>query len=133
MFSRRHRCWNLLTYRNFRGDLLSLLPFLPSVLAFVALSVVVVAPTFARGQAQAQTHAGQAAALIEQGRAQAAAGKFPDAIASYQEALRLSPHSLQAEIGAVQAYRGVHNFDEAKKILEQAHREHPRSAAPLAV
>jgi tetratricopeptide (TPR) repeat protein len=103
------------------------------VFALVLLSLVVVAPTFARGQAQPHTHADQAAALIEQGRAQAAAAKFPDAIASYQDALRLAPHNLQAEIGAVQAYRGVHNFDEAKKILEQAHREHPRSAAPLAV
>lgn len=99
------------------------------------LCLFVIVPSFTRVQAQARTqpHADQAAALIEQGRTQAAAGKFPDAIASYQDALRLSSHNLQAEIGAVQAYRGVHNFDEAKKILEQAHREHPRSAAPLAV
>ena len=32
---------------------------------------------------------------------------------------------FQAEIAVVQAYRGVHNFDEAKKILDEAHREHP--------
>lgn len=95
----------------------------------VAIPFVASAPT----RAQTQTRTGQAAALIEQGRAEAAAGKFPDAIASYQEALRLAPRNLQAEIGAVQAYRGVHNFDEAKRILEDAHREHPRSAAPLAV
>jgi tetratricopeptide (TPR) repeat protein len=95
--------------------------------------LAVAQPSLARLPVQARTHADQATALIEQGRVEAAAGKFPDAIASYQEALRLAPHNLQAEIGAVQAYRGVHNFDEAKKILEQAHREHPRSAAPFAV
>jgi tetratricopeptide (TPR) repeat protein len=108
----------------------------PGMFALSVLSLFVLAvatPSFARGQAHAQTRADQAAALIEQGRAAATAGKFPDAIASYQEALRLAPHNLQAEIGVVQAYRGVHNFDEAKKILEEAHREHPRSAAPLAV
>jgi tetratricopeptide (TPR) repeat protein len=100
----------------------------------LSLFVLIAAtPSFARGQAHAQAHADQATALIEQGRAEAAAGKFPDAIASYQEALRLAPHNLQAELAMVQAYRGVHNFDEAKKILEEAHREHPRSPAPLAV
>ena len=83
--------------------------------------------------AQGQPPAAQVESLIEQGRADAAARKFPDAIASYQEALRLAPHNLQAEIGMAQAYRGVHNFDEAKKILGQAHREHPRNPAPLVI
>ncbi|MGC1170071.1 MAG: tetratricopeptide repeat protein [Candidatus Acidiferrales bacterium] len=101
----------------------------------IVLLFVVATMSVARTPVQAQTHphTDQAARLIEQGRTEAAAAKFPDAIASYQEALRLAPHNLQAEIGVVQAYRGVHNFDEAKKILEEAHREHPRSAAPLAV
>jgi tetratricopeptide (TPR) repeat protein len=83
--------------------------------------------------AQTQPPTAQVESLIEQGRAEAAARKFPDAIASYQEALRLAPHNVQAEIGLVQAYRGVHNFDEAKRILEQARREHPKSAAPLVI
>jgi tetratricopeptide (TPR) repeat protein len=83
--------------------------------------------------AQTQPPAAQVKSLLEQGRADAAARKFPDAIASYQEALRLAPHNLKAEIGIAQAYRGVHNFDEAKRILEQAHREHPQSAAPLVI
>ena len=71
--------------------------------------------------------------MIEQGYAQSAASQFADAIASYQAALRLTPHNLNAEIGLAQAYRGVHNFEAAKEILEHAHREHPKSAAPLAV
>ena len=32
-----------------------------------------------------------------------------------------------------QAFRAVHNFDAATQILEQARREHPKSAAPLAM
>jgi tetratricopeptide (TPR) repeat protein len=83
--------------------------------------------------AQGQRPAAQVEFLIEQGRAEAAARKFPDAIASYQEALRLAPHNVKAEVGLAQAYRGVHNFDEAKRILEQARREHPKNAAPLVV
>jgi len=83
--------------------------------------------------AQGQRPAAQVEFLIEQGRAETATRKFPDAIASYQEALRLAPHNVKAEVGLAQAYRGVHNFDEAKRILEQSRREHPKNAAPLVV
>lgn len=123
--------WNAETRSIFRRELR-----FPSalVLSLLLLSVrAVAAPSFVHGQTHAPTGADQATALVEQGRAAAAAGKFLDAIGSYEEALRLAPHNLQAEIAAVQAYRSVHNFDEAKKLLEDAHREHPRSAAPLAV
>lgn len=82
---------------------------------------------------QGQRLATQVESLIEQGRAETAARKFPDAIASYQEALRLAPHNVKAEIGLAQAYRGVHNFDETKRMLEQASREHAKNAAPLVV
>ncbi len=57
---------------------------------------------------------------------------FDKAIVSYQEWLRLQPNSLTAKIGLAQAYRGVHNYDEARRILEEAHRQHPRNAEPLA-
>jgi tetratricopeptide (TPR) repeat protein len=81
-----------------------------------------------------QTAAGQqAASVISQARAAAGAGQFADAIAEYHEALRLAPRNLDAEIGLAQAYRGVRNFDAAKQMLEQARREHPKSAAPLAI
>jgi tetratricopeptide (TPR) repeat protein len=102
-----------------------------------AFLVVALAPFFllAGSQlfAQGQPSAAQVESLIAQGRAETAARKFPDAIASYQEALRLAPHNVKAEIGLAQAYRGVHNFDETKRILEQARREHPKNAAPLVV
>jgi tetratricopeptide (TPR) repeat protein len=82
----------------------------------------------------AQTAAGQqAASLISQARASVAAGQFADALAEYHEALRIAPRNVNAEIGLAQAYRGVRNFDAAKQTLEQARREHPKSAAPLAM
>jgi tetratricopeptide (TPR) repeat protein len=82
----------------------------------------------------AQTAAGQqAASLISQARASVAAGQFADALAEYHEALRIAPRNVDAEIGSAQAYRGVRNFDAAKQTLEQARREHPKSAAPLAM
>lgn len=81
----------------------------------------------------AQASGQQAATLISQAHAAAEAGRFVDAIADYHEALRIAPRNLDAESGLAQAYRGVHNFDAAKQTLEQARREHPRSAAPLAM
>ncbi|MGB0034069.1 MAG: tetratricopeptide repeat protein [Candidatus Acidiferrales bacterium] len=60
-------------------------------------------------------------------------GRPADAIAVYQEALRISPRNVSAEVGLAQAYRGVHNHDQARRTLERAIREHPKAAAPLAV
>ncbi|HYL46707.1 MAG TPA: tetratricopeptide repeat protein, partial [Candidatus Limnocylindrales bacterium] len=59
--------------------------------------------------------------------------RFPEAIASYQEALRLSPHNLPAEMGLAAAFRAVRNLEEAQVVLERAIREHPSSSAPLAL
>jgi tetratricopeptide (TPR) repeat protein len=81
----------------------------------------------------AQTPTQSAEALIQQGHAAALAGQFADAITDYDEALRISPRNLDAEIGLAQAYRGVRNFDAAKQTLEEARREHLKSAAPLAM
>ncbi len=81
----------------------------------------------------AQTPAQQAAKLIEQAHAQTVAGRFADAIAGYREALTISPRNVEAEIGLAQAFRGVHNLDATKQTLEQAQREHPKSAAPLVI
>jgi tetratricopeptide (TPR) repeat protein len=76
---------------------------------------------------------GPAVTLVEQARAAAAGGRYAEAIADYREALRIAPRNLDAAIGLAQAFRAVHNFDAATQILEQARREHPRSAAPLAI
>ncbi len=83
--------------------------------------------------AQTPTSTQSAEALIKQARVATAAGRFADAIADYQEALRIAPRNLDAEIGLAQAYRGVRNFDAATQTLERARREHLKSAAPLAM
>jgi tetratricopeptide (TPR) repeat protein len=70
---------------------------------------------------------------IELGLLLARAGRLTEAIASYDQALQIAPRSLRAELGLAQAYRGVHNYSEAQRILERACREHPKSAAPLSV
>jgi len=74
-----------------------------------------------------------AVSMIEQARVAAAGGRYAEAIADYREALRIAPRNVEAEIGLAQAFRAVHNFDAATQILEQARREHPKSAAPLAM
>jgi tetratricopeptide (TPR) repeat protein len=57
--------------------------------------------------------------------------RYADAIAQFQLVLSRAPHRLDAEVGLATAYRGAHNFDEAKRILLAAHTEHPADARPL--
>jgi tetratricopeptide (TPR) repeat protein len=102
------------------------------LLRFTALACFVAYPAAASAQTPAKAAAPQAATLVDQAHTQAAAGRFADAIAKYREALRIAPHNLNAEMGLAQAFRGVHNQDAAKQTLEEAGREHPKSAAPLA-
>src|SRR5271165_5697409 len=81
----------------------------------------------------AQTPATQFQALVEEAQTAARSGRSTDAIAKYQQALEISPRNADAEVGLAQAYRAVHNYEEAKNILERSAREHPKNAAPLAV
>jgi protein O-GlcNAc transferase len=69
---------------------------------------------------------------VELGAVLMKTGRLTDSIATLQEALRLAPHNLPAELGLAQAYRAVHNYDEAKRVLNLAIKEHPNSAEPLA-
>ena len=57
---------------------------------------------------------------------------YAGAIIQFGAAHRLSPVSVDAAVGLATAYRGAHNFDEAKQTLEVAHKAHPSAAAPLA-
>jgi tetratricopeptide (TPR) repeat protein len=73
-----------------------------------------------------------AALRVELGTTLTKAGRLPDSIATFQEALRLTPHDLAAEMGLAEAYRAVHNYEETRRVLNIAIREHPKSPAPLA-
>jgi tetratricopeptide (TPR) repeat protein len=81
----------------------------------------------------AQMPATQFQSLAQEAQAAARGGRFAEAIAKYRQALTISPRNADAEVGLAQAYRAVHNYAEAKSILERAVREHPKNAAPLAV
>jgi tetratricopeptide (TPR) repeat protein len=100
-------------------------------LGFAVMVCIGVAAGALACNAQSSGHA--AATFIEQARGAAVAGRYADAIADYRAALRIVPRNLDAEIGLAQAFRAVHNFDAATQMLEQARREHPKSAAPLAM
>jgi tetratricopeptide (TPR) repeat protein len=102
------------------------------VFAAVLRAVILVALP-AGGALPVQTGAGRVAALDEKAQAAARGVDLAAAIAKYQQALRTSPRNVDAQIGLAQAYRAVHNYDEAKTILERAAREHPKNAAPLAI
>jgi tetratricopeptide (TPR) repeat protein len=59
--------------------------------------------------------------------------RYPDAIAAFDSALRISPHNLPAKLGLATAYRKVRNYDEAKRTLQDAIADHPKSPQPLAL
>jgi tetratricopeptide (TPR) repeat protein len=103
-----------------------------ALLLFRVMSCLGFTADFCVCLAQTQTPVA-AVTLAEQARAAAASGRYAEAIAEYREALRTAPRNVDAEIGLAQAFRAVHNFDAAKQVLEQARREHSRSAAPLAM
>ena len=87
---------------------------------------------FASSVASAQTPAQELGELEQHAQASLAAGQFTEAIAEYQEWLQLQPKNIEVALGLAQGYRGVHNYDEARRILEQALRENPGNAEPLA-
>src|SRR5262249_40108278 len=49
-------------------------------------------------------------------------------IAAYRQFLTTHPGDESAELELAACYRRVHNEDEARRLLQQARREHPRSA-----
>jgi tetratricopeptide (TPR) repeat protein len=78
------------------------------------------------GMGTAQENTGQ----LEAARRRMAAGQVPEAIAAYRGYLAKHP-SEAGELELAEAYRRVHNFAEARKVLQQAQREHPRSPGIL--
>jgi tetratricopeptide (TPR) repeat protein len=87
----------------------------------------------AGGGLAAQDDAGHLRVIRQEAQTAMSAGDYAGAIAKYEEALGNSPHDAGAEIGLGQAYRAIHNYDEAKEILERAVGEHPKNEAALAI
>lgn len=80
----------------------------------------------------AQTPSARFQDLEEEARSAVRLGFYADAIDKYQQALAIFPRNVDAEMGLAEAYRSVHNYEEAKNILERAAREHPKNPEPLA-
>jgi tetratricopeptide (TPR) repeat protein len=68
---------------------------------------------------------------LESAHALMQAGRYSEAIEIYRRALLRAPRSEPAELGLSEAYRGVHNYEEARSILQTARREHPKSVGVL--
>jgi tetratricopeptide (TPR) repeat protein len=64
---------------------------------------------------------------LQGARQLAATGQYPAAIAAYQKFLSGHPQNETAQIELAEAYRRVHNYDEAQKVLQLARKQHPRS------
>jgi tetratricopeptide (TPR) repeat protein len=91
----------------------------------IAVASCVAPPAFPQTAQRARAaNAGLTAA-----RSLAASRQFPEAIAAYQKLLGTQPTNETAQLELAACYRQVHNEDEARRILQRARREHPRSAA----
>jgi tetratricopeptide (TPR) repeat protein len=70
-------------------------------------------------------------ARLELGLLLNAAKRPLESIPAFRTALELEPSSESAELGLSEAYKQVYNYAEARRLLDRASREHPRSALPL--
>jgi Flp pilus assembly protein TadD len=106
------------------------------VLANFALCFPVCPFPRASGLALAQQESGpprkDARVALESAQSLAKQERWPEAIEQYRRALALSPRNEAAELGLSEAYRGVHNYEEARAILNRARHQHPKSVAILA-
>jgi tetratricopeptide (TPR) repeat protein len=53
---------------------------------------------------------------------------YPAAIAAYSAVLAKRPGSVPAALALADAYRHIHNYDEARRVLTRARKVHPRDA-----
>ena len=105
------------------------------VLAKLVLCILTFVSLWAPGAAQTG-HGPSAAkketlAALESAQSLSRQGRFPEAVELYRRALGLAPRNEAAELGLSEAYRSVHNYEEARSVLQAARREHPKSAAVL--
>jgi Flp pilus assembly protein TadD len=73
----------------------------------------------------------EVAAALESAQSLAKQEKWPEAIELYRRVLARSPRNEAAELGLSDAYRGVHNYEEARAILNTARRQHPKNVPIL--
>jgi tetratricopeptide (TPR) repeat protein len=102
--------------------------------ASLALCLLLSSSPASRGaQAQQKTSGTKkdARSALESAQLLAQQGRYPEAIEIYRGVLALAPRNESAKIGLAEAYRGVHNYEEARSILQTARREHPKSVAVL--
>jgi len=83
------------------------------------------------GQQESSVARKEAQAALESAQSLAKQERWPEGIELYRRALALSPRSEAAEIGLSDAYQGVHNYEEARTILQFARRQRPKSVAVL--
>jgi len=99
-------------------------------LAFCFLFAFVPSPSAAQVQGKS-VEKRDTRSLLESAHALMQQGRYPEAIEMYRRAMTLAPRNELAEIGLSNAYRAVHNYEEARSILQTARREHPKSVAVL--
>jgi len=69
--------------------------------------------------------------LLESAHILMQSGHYAEAIGTYRKVLLRAPREKSVEIRLSDAYRAVHNYEEARNILQTARRENPRSVAVL--
>jgi tetratricopeptide (TPR) repeat protein len=99
-------------------------------LAFCFLFAFVPANCAAQARQKTTTNK-DARSTLESAELLARQGRYPEAIEMYRRALVPVPRNESVEIGLSNAYRGVHNYEEARSILQTARREHAKSVAVL--
>ncbi len=82
-------------------------------------------------QGATQTRHTASEGTLEHAQALYASGKFPEAIAVYQEYLAAHLGNETAELGLAKCYRRVYNVDEARATLLRARKQHPKSVRVL--
>lgn len=66
---------------------------------------------------------------VENGQNYLRQKRYPEAIDLFRRAL--APRNEAVAIGLSEAYRGVHNYEEARSVLQTARRQHPKNVAIL--
>lgn len=103
-----------------------------AILLFSLLSLVASAACVSRLRAQQTAQRPSSVPReIAAARGLLVSGNYPAAIAAFQSILSRHPANEAAAIGLADAYRSVHNFEEARNVLTSARRLHPGDAAIL--